>query len=179
MSETKVPGLNVRITSKSQLDNIKKVAITKPGQQALFLELDQVVPITDTLLLHWFNGSFIDNFTSLQRSPLMLLQSYPMYWAIIICRPKIHHLLKKVPCLNALEYNSNYCQGFNSVSKTDIFIFIESSFGWYHSGYLWKVSASVKTFRFVNISKQSLNYTGNRHCYILHARNYFIDSNVK
>lgn len=49
MSETKVPGLNVRITSKSQLDNIKKVAITKPGQQALFLELDQVVPITDTV----------------------------------------------------------------------------------------------------------------------------------
>jgi hypothetical protein len=42
MSETKVPGLNVRITSKNQLDNIKKVAITKPGQQALFLELDQV-----------------------------------------------------------------------------------------------------------------------------------------
>nr|XP_034337999.1 engulfment and cell motility protein 2 isoform X4 [Crassostrea gigas] len=45
MSETKVPGLNVRITSKSQLDNIKKVAITKPGQQALFLELDQNRPL--------------------------------------------------------------------------------------------------------------------------------------
>ncbi|XP_048781114.1 engulfment and cell motility protein 1-like isoform X3 [Ostrea edulis] len=45
MSETKVPGLNVRITSKNQLDNIKKVAITKPGQQALFLELDQNRPL--------------------------------------------------------------------------------------------------------------------------------------
>ena len=45
MSESKVPGLNVRITSKNQLENIKKVAITKPGQQALFLELDQVGPL--------------------------------------------------------------------------------------------------------------------------------------
>ncbi|XP_062571542.1 engulfment and cell motility protein 1-like isoform X3 [Saccostrea cucullata] len=44
MSE-KVPGLNVRISSKNQLDNIKKVAITKPGQQALFLELDQNRPL--------------------------------------------------------------------------------------------------------------------------------------
>ncbi|XP_061162842.1 engulfment and cell motility protein 1-like isoform X2 [Saccostrea echinata] len=41
----KVPGLNVRISSKNQLDNIKKVAITKPGQQALFLELDQNRPL--------------------------------------------------------------------------------------------------------------------------------------
>lgn len=80
MSETKVPGLNVRITSKSQLDNIKKVAITKPGQQALFLELDQVVPITDTVLLHWLNSTL---YTSLQPSTLMILQSYPLYWAII------------------------------------------------------------------------------------------------
>ncbi|XP_078337383.1 engulfment and cell motility protein 2-like isoform X3 [Crassostrea virginica] len=45
MSESKVPGLNVRITSKNQLENIKKVAITKPGQQALFLELDQNRPL--------------------------------------------------------------------------------------------------------------------------------------
>jgi len=33
---------NTRITSKSQMENIKKVAVTRPGEQALFLELDQV-----------------------------------------------------------------------------------------------------------------------------------------
>ena len=37
-----IPGTNLRISSKNQLENIKKVAVTKPGQQALFLELDQV-----------------------------------------------------------------------------------------------------------------------------------------
>lgn len=96
MSETKVPGLNVRITSKSQLDNIKKVAITKPGQQALFLELDQVVPITDTVLLHWLNSTV---YTQACNPP------HSCYYKVIPCTElssvtKNHQLLEKKFCVS-------------------------------------------------------------------------------